>query len=289
MNIVAVEDKYGNYILYSYDDAEKEGPITGIRDTYGREISISRTNNNCTVSYEDEAGDTKTISYSSSTQPASTLNNDSPLSHRDINVFSVTNQLGETTSYYSRPAELISYYTGSSTTKTETVLLGYVGAYVSQQNNIELIEYPTGAKTEYDYINLGFADGISRMLRQEYAVCGSRDIVNNTVENDTEYSFANNNNGITKTAVNNASDAKTVSVHNTKRQLTSENTTPSSASYPYYSVSYTYDSNGYLKNTTTNNNGSSRTIYSQTGGRFCCLVEANKRDERTVPASASNY
>ncbi|MBQ3425859.1 MAG: hypothetical protein IJH37_01805, partial [Clostridia bacterium] len=261
MSVIAVEDNYGNYIRYLYGDEAKAGAITGIIDTYGREISISRTTNSCTVSYDDENSDTKTITYSSSTLPASTLNNNSLLGHRSVDLFTVTNQLGETTEYYSRPAELITYYESSASSKFYNVITGYEGAYISHQNNIELIEYPTGAKTEYEYTSLGIVDKSTKSMQQEYAVSASRDITDNSTENDTDYSFGNNTSGITKTAINNSSDAKTVSIHNEYRQLTSEKTTPSASLYPYYSVSYIYDTCGYPKNITTNNNGSSRTVY----------------------------
>ncbi|MBR0366617.1 MAG: hypothetical protein IJH94_07450, partial [Clostridia bacterium] len=103
MSIIAVEDNYGNYIRYSYDTQAKTGPITGIIDTYGREIDITRTSSGCTVGYEDEDGIARVITYAYETLPANTLNNNSLIGHRAVELFSVTNQLGETTEYYSRP------------------------------------------------------------------------------------------------------------------------------------------------------------------------------------------
>ncbi|MGN0183367.1 MAG: hypothetical protein ACI4DP_13320, partial [Candidatus Ornithomonoglobus sp.] len=261
-NIIAVEDKYGNFIQYFHENENEYGAVTEIEDTYGRHVYINRTSGGeCIVSYTDEeSGEEKTITYKEETLACNALDNNSPLKYKDVHLFTVTNQLGEETKYYSRKGQVMNFYSSyNNLDVTEEPFSNDHTVYLASPYIIEKIIYPTEAETEYRYMQLGILDS-SKIMKQVYAVAGSKDIVNGTVENDIRYSFTNDLLEITKTEENLSAGSETVSEYNNKHQMKNCIQTPAGNTRPYIQTSYYYDDYGYPNRIIVDNNGSLKTI-----------------------------
>ena len=224
--IVAVEDLYGNKICYEYSNDYVE--LTKIIDTYGREININTIDNGKQISYYDEtAGETKTITYTTETLPSSALNNDSTLKGKDIHRFTVTNQEGEKTIYDSRETENINYYCKENNVNYDLYEIPEPlgDLHTTTGYNIERIIYPTGSETRYKYKSMYTYNANTIVRRGIYAVEKSYDIVDGKMENQKEYSFSNEKSAMTIKRNNISENTSTIMQYNKNALLREENTT----------------------------------------------------------------
>ncbi|MCI8404102.1 MAG: hypothetical protein HFE49_04290, partial [Clostridia bacterium] len=253
--IVAVEDIYGNRITYEYDS--NFSYISTITDTYGREINIEHNSEKTIVSYYDDTeGETKTITYETSTLPASELDNDSPIKQKNVERFTVTNQLGEKTIYDAREAKVINAHRELSVDINEYPKVYYDTELHSTNSNIERIIYPTGAETRYKYKCQYYQSDESKLMRGAYAVVASYDISDGKEVNKREYSFTNSGREVTSTEINESQKSKTVRQYNDDGLLREQRITATDVKgSPYISTAYVYDTANKPKTITVNNNG----------------------------------
>ena len=239
--ITAIEDNHGNIIQYKYDAGYKN--LIKIIDTYGREINITKSNNNTTVSYYDDiAQETKSIIYENTELPSSVLDEDGPIKQKNIKRFTVTNQLGEKTIYDTRDTDIVIQQCLSNGHNVNE----YPNMSTSQafeetgSNNIERIIYPTGAETRYKYKCLYAYIPSGKAMQSKYAVANSYDIIDGKKVNEKSYSFMGSG-AITITQTKEASNQKTVTKYNANGLPESIKTTPISKTTPQYTTSYVYD------------------------------------------------
>lgn len=260
--ILAVKDDYGNMIKYQYDGDTYQGSVSKIIDTYGREINISSVTGGKQISYYDDvAGKTKTITYTTETKTNNEYSDDdSILKPKNITRFTVTNEAGESTIYDSREAEVLNYYYSSSSGDMHEIPdVDEEQVKLSYGHNIERIVYPSGAETRYRYKCVYPINANTRIRRGVYAVDASYDLVDNVKENKKEYSFTNTGMAITSTCVENDADRKTVSAYNKDGLATTITTTPQETTAPFRKITYSYNSDNYPTSIATNENGTTST------------------------------
>ena len=261
MYVVAVMDRFGNMIKYNYNTGNK---LTSIEDTYGRVVSFTIGDTESEVSYMDENGHEQSILYENETLPASQLNNDSPISAKEVQRFKVTNEENETTIYDARDTEIIYYGTSAANTSVNGFNYYYDDDIQNcTGSNIERIIYPTGAETRYRYKRINIHSG-SHVAHYTYAVEDSYDIISNTVKNHKTYDFATVAGKINKTETDVTKSAVSIYEYSTKSLLEKATTsaTGTTSSIPYVIQTYTYDpDDSQPKSVNVNNSGISKTTY----------------------------
>ena len=187
MYIVAIKDDYDNMLRYEYSGTS----LSKIIDTYGREINFSRMEDGCQISYEDEAGQTQIISYTTQQLPPETLQNGSPIEGKPVDRFTVTNQNGDQTIYDSRQTQALCYYTTKGTPTLQKVQsIGKAAMDVRLGSNIERITYPTGAQTNYTYKCIYPVSQGTDVKSGVYAVEKQWDTVEGEPSSEVNYAFA---------------------------------------------------------------------------------------------------
>lgn len=186
LKISAVADNYGNAIRYQYGT---NGKISGIIDTYGRNISVSAEG----ISYFEPASQSqRTISYSVEQMPGTYLDNESPTNGTPVQKFTVTNELGENTVYDMRNVSSLSVYCLAKNKGTLNEKFSY-NAYscgVAKATNVERITYPTGAQKHIRYrLIYPYSQKIKRSV---YAVDKMYDSVGTVMSNMSIFEFDDN-------------------------------------------------------------------------------------------------
>jgi len=183
IKVVAVCDEFGNCIKYEYTDNTVNSKLSKIIDTYGRVIDFtyetvenSSTNEHTlTISYT-EGNQQKSITYKKEILPSTTLINHSSLQEKPVHKFSVTNQQGETTEYYSREAETIITSEGVPIYQNiDDDIYDCSVFYVSKSYNVEQILYPTGLISNYTYERKPYCLPSTLIVREYYVLSNSYD------------------------------------------------------------------------------------------------------------------
>ncbi len=243
MYIVAIKDDYDNMLRYEYSGTS----LSKIIDTYGREINFSRMEDGCQISYEDEAGQTQIISYTTQQLPPETLQNGSPIEGKPVDRFTVTNQNGDQTIYDSRQTQALCYYTTKGTPTLQKVQsIGKAAMDVRLGSNIERITYPTGAQTNYTYKCIYPVSQGTDVKSGVYAVEKQWDTVDGEPSSEVNYAFAEDSGDLIITEMKNQTSEEyleTVSRYDVFGSLEQQQINLKKGNYAsdYAITSYEYD------------------------------------------------
>ncbi len=244
--ILKVADNYGNSIDYAYDEESEK--ISKITDTYGRVINLSQQGISYYDAYEEE---TKTITYTLETLPASVLNNNSDVKNMSVTRMTVTNPIGESTIYDMRSACVIAEYVNSSRIYTINQYVIPDGMFTLRLSgyNIERITYPSGLQTDYTY-SLIYPYSIRTELRRSvYAVSEVSSTDGTRVANRRTFTFEDPVE--IKVTETDSSGNTTLSEHDEYGKLLIATRSSSGDTGTKYVEVYTYDDDGMPSKTTS--------------------------------------
>lgn len=189
-----IVDDYNNSIRFSYDEKSN---LIGVVDSYGREISLSRSG----ISYHDEASGTdRTVMYRSESLPADSLKNDSVWKNNLVEKLTVTNENGEETVYEGRYSKGYSAMINNAATKLYNGLDSYIDRATYEKLifdtfeglNIEKITYPTGTEKHYKYTDLYDLSTKTRIASMIYGVSEEMERNDDKIINKESYNVINN-------------------------------------------------------------------------------------------------
>lgn len=272
LRIAAIEDDYGNRIIYEYD-SDSSMRTNKIIDTYGREIIIGKTG----LSYfNPDLNERQTIQYNISTLPAETLANNSINDNKPVQRLTVTNEKGESTIYDAREAQSIIAYTGSlGTIERPSNFPGEVNETATGYT-LERIIQPTGLEIRYAYIP-AYLSSKSKVLRQIFIVSGRIELIDGVEQNKNTYTFSGSYPRLTKTTTHTGDSQKVVEKYDSYGLLNEQNIYEGDSLLA--SVYNTYDTNEFTltKSVETRNGVSKTTQYTYANGNQLSAEETENK------------